>query len=149
MVYFDLDRIMIDENSFGAMLPRNWEEIANSLNVEIMDRIATTPDCSPEEAYGIAAAVWEDYCNGDLLDVPAAEEEESTMPASLSLDNGRHYITIDELEENREEIINRWNAIADLMDDDIREAVHCDLAPCDELAFLAEYLKRASEDLLI
>ena len=86
MLYFDLDRIMIDENSFGSMLPRNWEEIANSLNVEIMDRIATTPDCSPEEAYDIAAAVWEDYCNGDLLDVPAAEEEEETMKKGWNIE---------------------------------------------------------------
>lgn len=32
-----------------------------------------------------------------------------------------------------------------LMDDDIREAVHADLAPCTEEEFLAEYMKRHEE----
>ena len=35
-----------------------------------------------------------------------------------------------------------WNAIASYMDDDIREGVHLDMAPCSNEDFLREYLKR-------
>lgn len=35
-----------------------------------------------------------------------------------------------------------WNTIASYMDDDIREDVHGDLAPCSEGEFLVEYLRR-------
>lgn len=38
-----------------------------------------------------------------------------------------------------------WNAIVELMDDEIREAVHADLAPCTEEEFLAEYKRRHME----
>ena len=69
--------------------------------------------------------------------------------AFLSLDNGRHYIAADELEEHRTEILAHWDTLAYYMDDEIREAVHCDMAPCDELEFLAEYLKRDPENLAI
>ena len=42
-----------------------------------------------------------------------------------------------------------WDAIANVMDDDIREAVHRNLAPCTEAEFLAAYLERATDDLII
>ena len=35
-----------------------------------------------------------------------------------------------------------YDSAVELMDDDIREAVHSDLAPCTEAAFLLEYMKR-------
>ena len=37
---------------------------------------------------------------------------------------------------------SKWEAIASYMDDDIREDVHSDLAPCTRAEFLEEYLKR-------
>lgn len=42
------------------------------------------------------------------------------------------------------EIIEAGNyaAAVQLMDDEIREAVHADLAPCSEEEFLVEYMKR-------
>ena len=42
-----------------------------------------------------------------------------------------------------------WDAIANVMDDDIREAVHAAVAPCTEAEFLAAYLERATDDLII
>ena len=147
MVYFDLDRLMITADSFGSMLPSNWEAIANALNCEIFDRIGTTPECSKEEAYDRAAAIWEDYCNGDLPGIPAAEEEDEDM--KLSLDNGTNYLTIEDLEDNRDTILSRWDALVEAMDDGTREEVHSAMAPCDELEFLAEYLRKAPDDLVI
>lgn len=34
-----------------------------------------------------------------------------------------------------------WDAIVNLMDDDIREKVHFEMAPCTEEAFLKRYLQ--------
>lgn len=36
---------------------------------------------------------------------------------------------------------NHWDAIAELMNDDIREQVHAELAPCTTEEFLARYLE--------
>ena len=41
--------------------------------------------------------------------------------------------------------MSNWDYIVSLMDDEIREAVHADLAPCTEDDFLAEYAKRHLE----
>lgn len=68
---------------------------------------------------------------------------------SISIDNGHSYYDSTELNEIENDIRTNWELIVSLMDDDTREAVHADLAPCDELEFLAEYLRRASEDLVI
>ncbi len=35
-----------------------------------------------------------------------------------------------------------FDAVVSLMDDEIREAVHADLAPCTEQEFIDEYVKR-------
>ena len=68
--------------------------------------------------------------------------------AKISLDNGHTYMTaqeaMPEITDN-----NLWDAVANMMDDDTREAVHADIAPCTELEFLARYLELASDDLII
>lgn len=54
-------------------------------------------------------------------------------------------------EEAMPEIIERhlWPVVEQLMDDDTREQVHRELAPCTELEFLARYLEIADDDLII
>ena len=49
-----------------------------------------------------------------------------------------------------EEIIKYWAAIVNLMDDDIREEVHREMAPCTEEEFLSRYIELdpAFEDVL-
>jgi len=66
----------------------------------------------------------------------------------ISLDNGHTYQTA---EQAMPEIDSRnlWDAIVSVMDDDTREAVSLDLAPCSNAEYLAEYLRRAPEDLII
>lgn len=44
--------------------------------------------------------------------------------------------------EKAEILQNLMDTIAIYMDDDIREAVHFDLAPCSPEEFLAEYIRR-------
>ena len=66
----------------------------------------------------------------------------------ISIDNGHTYMTA---QEAMPEITERnlWDAIANVMDDDIREAVHNAIAPCTEAEFLEAYLDRAADDLII
>ena len=66
----------------------------------------------------------------------------------ISLDNGNTYMTA---QEAMPKIIDNglWNAAVDMMDDDTREAVHAAVAPCMEVEFLAAYLERAADDLII
>ena len=66
----------------------------------------------------------------------------------ISLDNGRTYTTAAEAMPEITER-NLWDAVVNLMDDDTREAVHAELAPCTEAEFLARYLEIAANDLVI
>lgn len=67
----------------------------------------------------------------------------------ISIDNGRTFYDIDELNEIQSDIIRLWDAIVTFMDNDTREDVHTDLAPCTEIEFLSEYLRRAPFDLVV
>ena len=51
------------------------------------------------------------------------------------------------LDMTAQEIINAGNydAAVALMDDEIREAVRADLAPCSDVEFLTEYMRRHEE----
>lgn len=66
----------------------------------------------------------------------------------ISLDNGITFLTADEampIIDDR----NLWEAVVEVMDTEIREAVHSELAPCTKLAFLRRYLELAPENLII
>ena len=62
----------------------------------------------------------------------------------ISIDNGHSYVTPAEAIDAMS-----WDVIVDMMDDDIREAIHAAVAPCTESEFLAAYLERAADDLII
>lgn len=47
----------------------------------------------------------------------------------------------EELDLNAPENERTWEAIVSYMDDDIREALHAELAPCTNTEFLEEYLE--------
>lgn len=66
----------------------------------------------------------------------------------ISLNNGRSYM---DASEAMPEIMERnlWEAVVAIMDNDVREAVAGDMAPCSEEAFLKEYLARANDDLIV
>lgn len=63
------------------------------------------------------------------------------MKNRISLDNGRTWMTAAEAMAEINER-NLWEAIVNMMDDEIREAVHAEIAPCTNEEFLAEYLRR-------
>lgn len=78
-------------------------------------------------------------------------------PRQISLDNGHTYLDADEaiqvLKKHSEEtgtpFEKLWEDVAYRMDDDIRETVHMELAPCTEEKFLRRYLELSPCDLTI
>ena len=70
------------------------------------------------------------------------------MKNMISLDNGRTWMTAEEAMDEINER-NLLDVIVNMMDDDIREAVNADLAPCTDEEFLADYLRRADDGLVI
>lgn len=72
------------------------------------------------------------------------EQLEEAGPASISIDNGMHWV---EPEEALAEM--NMDTIANYMDDDTREAVAREYAPCSDLEFLTHYLEAAPDDLIV
>ena len=66
----------------------------------------------------------------------------------ISLNNGTTYL---DAAEAIKEINARglWDLVVGMMDDETREKVHAELAPCTEEEFLNGYLKNAADDLII
>lgn len=62
----------------------------------------------------------------------------------ISINNGHSYITPEEALE-----AVSLDTMAVYMDDDTRETVHDELAPCSDIDFLARYLELAPDDLII
>lgn len=69
----------------------------------------------------------------------------------LNMSNGNPHADIcaGNLAEHTDEIMRLWDALVGAMDDDAREQVHAELAPCTEIEFLARYLEVAPCDLVI
>lgn len=86
--------------------------------------------------------------DADMVDLYRLFGAVDDAPRRISLDNGRTYTTA---AEAMPEITERglWDVIANAMDDETREAVHNELAPCTEQEFLTRYLERATDDLII
>lgn len=65
----------------------------------------------------------------------------------ISLNNGLSWLSA----ENAISEINErglWDAVVVMMDNNIRERVHAELAPCSRLDFLHRYLELAPENLI-
>jgi hypothetical protein len=65
-------------------------------------------------------------------------------PAQISVDNGNTFVSAAAALEQV-----AWDVIVNYMDDDIRQAVHDELAPCSDLDFLNRYLQLSDDDLII
>ena len=62
----------------------------------------------------------------------------------ISIDNGIHFVEPEEAVHGVD-----WDTIVHYMDDETREAVNAELAPCTEVEFLTRYLELANDDLII
>lgn len=63
---------------------------------------------------------------------------------NISIDNGYSTCTVKEAIQKVD-----WDVIVNFMDDEIRERVHMEIAPCTEEEFLTRYLELAEHDLVI
>lgn len=92
--------------------------------------------------------------NSDWIDFRSYKEaldwaiENAPEQSEISLNNGLTYMSA---EEAIGQILDNglWEAVVNAMDDEIREEVHSELAPCAELTFLKRYLQLASDDLIV
>ena len=64
--------------------------------------------------------------------------------AGISMNNGQSFIEPMEAIKRAD-----WQTIVNMMDDETRETVHAEMAPCTELEFLTRYLELAQADLII
>lgn len=64
--------------------------------------------------------------------------------AQISIDNGHSYVDASEALE-----AISLDTMLNYMDDDTREAVHNEIAPCTDIEFLTRYLEIAPDDLVI
>ena len=64
--------------------------------------------------------------------------------AYISIDNGHSYVDASEALE-----AISLDTMTNYMDDDTREAVHNECAPCTDVEFLTRYLELAPDDLVI
>lgn len=62
----------------------------------------------------------------------------------ISIDNGATFCSVEEALRGVQ-----WDVIVNFMDDETRENVHMELAPCTEAEFLTRYLEIAEYDLII
>ena len=68
--------------------------------------------------------------------------------AMISINNGMDFLNAHEAMPLIDER-HLWDAVVSMMENDVRERVHYELAPCSEEAFLSRYLEIAEEDLVI
>lgn len=67
--------------------------------------------------------------------------------AEISINNGLTFCSASEV--IAEIMVNGlWDNVVERMDDELRERVHDELAPCSELEFLARYLELAENDFI-
>lgn len=66
----------------------------------------------------------------------------------ISIDNGASYMSAEDAIAKIMEC-DLWDNVVQAMDDEVREIVHAEIAPCTELEFLSRYLEIAADNLII
>lgn len=93
------------------------------------------------------------YCDDDYKVTTGDNEHIADLincnDSKISLDNGNSYISIDELSDYKDEIIEKWEVIEMYMDSETMNVVAYEIAPCSELEFLKLYLQKATTDITI
>ena len=68
--------------------------------------------------------------------------------AQISLDNGHTYLDASDAAPIIDSM-HLWDTVWEMMDDDLREKVHAEHAPCTNEEFLTAYLAESEENLII
>jgi len=62
----------------------------------------------------------------------------------ISINNGNSFVDVEMAIASID-----WDIIVNMMDDDVRDCVHNEIAPCSNADFLRRYLELADTDLII
>lgn len=89
--------------------------------------------------------------NDEIQHILDQERAAGRLNKMVSLDNGAHYYDVTEIAEAMDYIneYDLWDALANVMDDDTRERVAWELAPCTNAEFLRRYLEIAPCNLVL
>lgn len=121
--------------------------VANKYNGELFEYIVFGYDMpETEEAFLEMcddASAWESNCETLKTALYSQKKGQTTMK-QISVDNGTSYTTPAEALK-----AVSIDTMAEYMDDNTREAVHNELAPCSDIEFLTRYLELAPDDLII
>ena len=139
-------------DTFADRCPANWEDVATYLENSLESALVAAGEDPSEytpDGREIADGIWEKFCAGELQDCPYP-----VYPSSVSFNNGRSYYDADEIRSTGlDKILSdeqvTWDYIAAMMDDEIREQVHCELAPCTNEDFLIRYLELSPDNFIV
>ena len=141
-----------DRDSFGDRLPVNWVDIASHLDNALKSALGAAGEEPSEytpDGREIADNIWERFCAGELPGCPYP-----VYPSGISFNNGRSYYDTDDIRSTGlDKILSdehvTWDYIATVMDDEIREQVHRELAPCSNEDFLIRYLELSPDNFIV
>lgn len=121
--------------------------VTNECNGELFEYVVFGYDMpETEEAFLEMcddASAWESNCETLKTALYSQKKGQTTMK-QISVDNGTSYTTPAEALK-----AVSIDTMAEYMDDNTREAVHNELAPCSDIEFLTRYLELAPDDLII
>jgi hypothetical protein len=91
---------------------------------------------------------WQEEMQGSLAALVLPSGETVDVSECETIDDVRRAIALELGEAEIPEISDHvWRSMTELMDDEIREKVHEELAPCDKLVFLRRYEELCPEGL--
>ena len=112
-----------------------------------------TIEVTYRNAGGLFAVIEREYDeNGEIENEREAWKTKDELEQALkTMDGQNHRITWEEgdlADDQAAEMISEglYDAAVELMDDEIREEIHADLAPCTDEEFLAEYIRRHQDE---
>jgi hypothetical protein len=104
--------------------------------IKVVGKIMTDRSMTIGEALDLIGIDPNETDGGDpVWDYGLFEMDYGEDPGTISLDNGLSVATPEEAIKEMD-----WETIVNSMDDEVREEVHMDKAPCSNLEFLTAYL---------
>lgn len=115
-------------------------KLNKKFDAELIEKLSSVPSIN---GY-IKQLIRDDIARTCSVSAPKTEKKEGSKMRNISIDNGNSFVSVPEAIAKVS-----WETIVAFMDDDIRETVHNEIAPCTEEEFLTRYLELAHDDLII
>ena len=148
MIYLNSDRTeFIDSDAFAGCGNEAREELNREYHAptaqELYDFIDSQPtwDCVPPDAYDQLA----NLCGVGYTEEDSLETLMDRCAAALEERKQIAYDAMDQYVEDEDGHMIDYDAAVELMDDDLREQLHREMAPCSNQAFFDAYVKAHAE----